>query len=110
MCKRGLRSEANVAGLTAKIDKNAITVIIDNKLSIENFLLVLAHEMVHVKQMAKGHYTSDYTKYGNLRQYWRGARINASYLNRPWEIEAYRREGILVNELLDHISKNKKRR
>lgn len=109
MCKQGLRTKSGPIGLAAKLSKNEIVVIIDNKLSIEKFLLTLAHEMVHVKQIAKGQYTSDYTRYGNIRQYWCGKKTKAKYLDRPWEIEAYRRESILVNELLDRMSKNKKR-
>lgn len=108
ICKKSLRTQSGVIGLVSKVDKNEIAMAIDNKLSFEKFLLVLAHEMVHVKQIAKGQYTSDYSTRGNFRQYWCGTRIKADYLDRPWEIEAYRREEELVSKLLDTVTQKKK--
>ena len=62
----------------------------------------------HAKQIAKGQYT--YTRNGrHFKQYWLGKRVKASYLDRPWEIEAFKRENLLVERLLEHVEKNMKK-
>lgn len=62
---------------------------------------VLAHEMVHLKQMAKGEMKDKYvkTKYITV---WRGETYNddISYWDQPWEIEAYGLENSLVAKFL----------
>lgn len=59
--------------------------------SMKNTLLTLAHEMVHLKQFAKGELNADQTK-------WLGFYVNTdavSYHDYPWEIEACSMEHIL---------------
>lgn len=62
---------------------------------------VLAHEMVHLKQMAKGEMKDKYvkTKYITV---WRGESYedDISYWDQPWEIEAYGLENSLVAKFL----------
>jgi hypothetical protein len=62
---------------------------------------VLAHEMVHLKQMAKGEMKDRYkkTKYVTV---WRGETYedDISYWDQPWEIEAYGLENSLVAKFL----------
>lgn len=51
----------------------------------------LAHEMVHVRQFAKGHTNESLSK-------WKGVAINADnidYYHHPWEMEAYSLETCL---------------
>ena len=61
----------------------------------------LAHEMVHVKQMAKGEMKDRYkkTKYVTV---WRGETYedDVHYWDQPWEIEAYGLENSLVAKFL----------
>ena len=59
--------------------------------SIKGMLQTLAHEMVHLKQFAKGELNDGHTK-------WRGKTIDAEaieYHDLPWEIEASSYEYIL---------------
>lgn len=75
-----------------------IRVIIDARLEIEKQMLVLAHEMIHVKQYAKKELKVFYDK----RVLWRGRIYHASSgsnRNMPWEKEAYHDDFSLV-ELL----------
>lgn len=103
-----LRKTKNVNGLIVKTDDKEITIGIDSRLPMPTLLLTLAHEMVHAKQIAKGHYISKYAKNGKLVEYWLGKKVKASYLNRPWEIEAFKRETLLVYTMIDDVNQNTK--
>lgn len=59
--------------------------------TIKNTLITLAHEMVHLKQFAKGELNEDHTKW--LKQTFNSDEIN--YYELPWEIEASSNEYIL---------------
>lgn len=59
--------------------------------SIRNTLITLAHEMVHLKQFAKGELKVDHSK-------WKNQPINTDeieYSDLPWEIEACSKEFVL---------------
>jgi len=62
---------------------------------------VLAHEMVHLKQMATGEMKDKYikTRYVTV---WRGDNYedDVSYWDQPWEMEAYGLENSLVAKFL----------
>ena len=71
------------------------------KKSLKNILLTLAHEMVHVKQFAKGELNSDHTK-------WKGENIdvnNINYFDLPWEVEASSYEYMLYTLYQEHRNK-----
>jgi len=61
--------------------------------------LTLAHEMVHVKQMAKGILKS--TKQG--AHLWAGKKYSkkTEYLNRPWEIEAFSKQELILRRAIE---------
>lgn len=68
------------------------------KRSLKNTLITLAHEMVHVKQFAKGELNDDQNK-------WKGEFVdsdNISYFELPWEIEATSLEHILYTMYLSY--------
>jgi hypothetical protein len=62
---------------------------------------VLAHEMVHVKQHAKGE-AKDKFKKDKYITVWFGEKYDddTSYWDQPWEIEAYGLENSLVAKFL----------
>lgn len=66
--------------------------------------ITLAHEMVHVKQLAKGTLKTE-----NGKRYWRGQlyRKNIKYLDSPWELDAFSKQEILFRRALE--SKFKRR-
>ena len=77
------------------------TITVDPTLGKRNMLLVLAHEMVHVKQYAKGE-MRDYVRMNKVR--FKGKVYNdkkMSYWDFPWEIEAHGREKGLYYRFLD---------
>lgn len=69
----------------------------------EEALLFLAHEMVHVKQYAKGE-LRDYI-YHDDKIGWKGVKYPAytsgpEYIDLPWEVEAFGREEELYKKLI----------
>jgi hypothetical protein len=62
---------------------------------------VLAHEMVHLKQMAKGEMKDKYVK-SRYVTVWRGDwyEDDVNYWDQPWELEAYGLENSLVAKFL----------
>jgi hypothetical protein len=74
----------------------------DPNLGKRNMLIVLAHEMVHVKQYAKGE-LKDFV-YGT-RVKFKGSIIDdnkVDYWDQPWEIEAHGREKGLYLKFLQY--------
>lgn len=69
-------------------------------------LITLAHEMVHVKQYAKGELK--YLYKGGLDK-WQGKIIarKTHYFDKPWEIEAFGRELGLYERYIEYKKKNK---
>ena len=85
------------------------TIQIDNRMGRRKVLLNLAHEMVHVKQIAKGHYAGKCLRNGKVVPTWKGKVVQAKYLDRPWEIEAFKRESILAEMLFEYAEKRHKK-
>ena len=68
------------------------TIQADSKLKLRRLLETIAHEMVHVKQFAKGEMV-DVVRANKIR--WHGVDFDdedKSYYDQPWEIEAHGRE------------------
>jgi hypothetical protein len=61
----------------------------------------LAHEMVHVKQFAKGQFQLE-----DGKSMWMGKRITrrVKYLDQPWEVEAFQRQEILFRRAIESIN------
>ena len=72
-----------------------------NKFTVgyKELALTLAHEMVHVKQMAKGQLKSA----PRGAQLWMGKKYPAKtpYLDQPWEIEAFSRQELLMRRAIE---------
>ena len=78
------------------------TITVDPSLGKRNMLLALAHEMVHVKQYAKGE-LRDYVRSNKSK--WKSEIIDpevVDYWDFPWEIEAHGREKGLYIRYLNH--------
>lgn len=103
-----LKGEGN-NGLCAKTGPREITIALYSRLSSVKMLYTLAHEMVHAKQICRGHYKNIPMKYGQgVHHYWLGKRVNVKYIDRPWEIEAFKFESILVERLTDYMNEKMK--
>ena len=84
-------------GATAPLDMIDAYVVLIRPKNLKDMGITLAHEMIHVKQLAKG----------TLKQvdgvnYWKGKRYrkNHKYLNLPWEIEAFSKQELLFRRTL----------
>jgi hypothetical protein len=82
-------------GLCQKVSRSEfeLTILAQEEIPLEGFLTLLAHEMVHVKQYAKGELIDNglATKFLN-----KSYRESYNYWESPWEIEAHGRERGLV--------------
>ena len=79
-------------GMTMPLDGINSYVIVVRPGALAQIRVTLAHEMVHVKQMAKG-----ILKPKNGINFWRGKRYskNTKYLNMPWEVEAFSKQELI---------------
>jgi hypothetical protein len=75
-----------------------ILMFLDSSLSMEQLVQTIAHEMIHVKQIARGRLTC-FIEHGELVNRWLGETLEAEYHLRPWEIEAFRKEKELAYSL-----------
>lgn len=69
----------------------------------KNIIQTIIHEMIHVKQYAKGELAERYR--GGHTQYWNGVDHNETeYEDQPWEIEAHSLEDALYEEYINYIN------
>jgi hypothetical protein len=100
--ERGMGSREGYRGSVFKLGPKVIGMVLDTALDQEKLIITMAHEMVHVKQYAKGQMT--HTKNGRGRL-WKGKKINAEYYDSPWELEAFGKERLLANKVFKIIEK-----
>ena len=97
----GLRKQHGFNGMVAQTGDRDITMIVDSRLGEGDLIQCVAHEMVHVKQIAKGQLTIGKRN----TQLWLGQRVNVVYHERPWEQEAFARERLLAARSLAYCEK-----
>jgi hypothetical protein len=97
---RGMSKRDGCRGSVFQVGPKALGMVIDTAMSIENLIITIAHEMVHVKQYARGQ-----IKHGkNLKsKFWMGQKNKSQYYDSPWEIEAYSKERVLANKVFKII-------
>ena len=92
--------EGDTEGMTIDLSKwtGAYLVIIKPKRNLVQLGLTLAHEMVHVKQLAKG--TLKQKRSGHT---WLGKMYSKKtpYLQMPWEIEAYSKQELILRRAFE---------
>ena len=88
-------------GITLDLSKacGAYLVVIKPNRKLKEIGLTLAHEMVHVKQLAKGTLQNK----PNGVNIWSGKRYGKKtpYLDMPWEIEAFSRQEIILRRAIE---------
>jgi len=94
-----LQEDCDDAGITTEIRGIGYFVIINSKMSVIQTALTLAHEMVHVYQMAKGILKTSRTG----KKVWAGKTFSAKtkYLDQPWEVQAYSRQELILRRALE---------
>lgn len=84
---------------------SVIGMVLDNRLPVRQLVQTIAHEMVHVKQIARGRLQNRVIR-NELVNVWRGQVFRAKdlvYHRRPWELEAFRQERELAYRLWEVI-------
>ena len=102
--KKDLESETGAAGMVYPYAKGLITMDLDSKIKIDKLVQTIAHEMVHVKQIAKGQ-----LYYDKKKVFWKGKRYfpkRMSYYDHPWEIDAWRNEKFLASRVWRILEKS----
>ena len=100
--ERGMGSRDGFRGSVFKLGPKVIGMVLDTALEMEKLIITIAHEMVHVKQYAKGQMTHPN---GGRSRLWHGKKIRAEYYDCPWEIEAFSKERVLANKVFKIIDK-----
>ena len=87
-------------GITMDLGQNiGIVVVVKPRRNLKEVGLTLAHEMVHVKQLAKGVLKT--RKTGSF--IWAGKRYGkkTEYLSMPWEIEAFSKQELILRRAFE---------
>lgn len=88
-------SHASMTWLDKNVRPKVYDIEINPNMGKRRILIALAHEMVHIKQYAKGE-MKDYVSRKKFRRViqWQTKDVSCDtfYWERPWEIEAYGRE------------------
>jgi hypothetical protein len=105
-----LRQRDGNNGICSKTGDKEISIAVDSALALPQMLMTLAHEMAHAKQYVRGQYRGELSRNGKMKRIWLGKSYSVAYLKRPWEKEAFRREGELACALLDNVTQKAKKR
>lgn len=101
--KNNFENETGAAGMVYPYAKGLITMDLDSRLNTNKLIQTIAHEMVHVKQIAKGQLS-----YDGKKVFWKGKRYypkRMSYYDHPWEIDAWRNEKVLASRVWHTLEK-----
>lgn len=71
-------------------DEDEVIVTIAKRLSLREMIVTLFHELVHVQQYASGR-----LEHGGK---WLGKVYDCAYIELPWEIEAHKLEGVMMEK------------
>lgn len=99
--------EDNVQGTVIWEDDNIrpreFLMELEKKLSDEELMLTVAHEMIHVKQDVRGEKRERYDRAtGKQATYWMGEdHTKTPYSKQPWEKEAYKLQKPLKKQFLE---------
>jgi hypothetical protein len=90
---------ADHMGCTINFDAFDAYLIVIKPASLKSIGLTLAHEMVHVKQMAKG----TLKPRGGGVNIWAGKKYGkkTKYLDMPWELDAFARQEIILRRAIE---------
>jgi hypothetical protein len=98
--KRGLKDKEGLYGDCIWEDKNhrprVFTIRMDSAVDHDLLMDTLAHEMVHVKQYARGELVDLVRGAGFSR--WKGEMISWKSAKEPWEKEPWKRSKVLYEE------------
>lgn len=98
--KTGMRRNDGMRGiLSLSVDyPDTLIMHVDSRLDFDTLTATLAHEMIHVKQYARGQIKVQ-TRGSRVYHTWLGKRFRGNYYDSPWEQDAFRNERLLANQL-----------
>lgn len=93
-------------GEVSEIAKGYYVIVLQKKLTLTQTLQTLCHEMVHVKQYAKGLLTNC-PETGDF--IWCGMHFSrkTDYYEQPWEVQAFSREVLLFRRATEFFTKSR---
>ncbi|RLC97001.1 MAG: hypothetical protein DRI46_13350 [Chloroflexi bacterium] len=104
---KGLDLDPSQNGVTIGLGNppKEIFVLVDKNLSTGEKLLTLAHEMVHVKQLASGRLVFASLEGGKVSGEWEGEQFAEMKYSRrnPWEVEAHTKDKQLRDFILKEL-------
>ncbi len=100
--KRGLSDSNGCRGSVTRVGPKHLIMFLDSKLDVERLILTMAHEMVHVKQFARGQLKEIEGR--TQVRYWMGKKVRKGYFEQPWELEAFSKERVLANKIFKIIN------
>jgi len=85
-------------GQTVPLDPINSYVVVIQPSNLKDIGITLAHEMVHVRQLAKGILQVD-----NGKKFWKGKRYTkrTKYLDLPWEQDAFAKQEIVFRRAIE---------
>jgi hypothetical protein len=89
----------NFNGLCTQMDKRNFNIQIEDTLDMDELVVTVMHEMIHVKQYVKNEMSD--MESGNVR--WKSKIYNPDdidYWEHPWEIEAHRCDEVLASAFM----------
>ena len=101
--RKNFENETGAAGMVYPYAEGLITMDLDSRMGMDKLIHTIAHEMVHVKQIAKGQLS-----YDGKKIFWKGKRYypkRMSYYDHPWEIDAWRNEKVLASRVWHILEK-----
>ena len=84
----------------------AKTAVIDYCVSKKTVLEMLCHELVHAEQFHQGRLENRRVA-GKWVSYWNGQKVRAAYRERPYEKEAYDRQVLLADMVINTVGLEK---
>jgi hypothetical protein len=100
---RGLYRAQQARGGVVQEDTKSITMLLEASMDTEQLIQTIAHEMIHVKQIARGRLTC-FIRDGEIENCWLGKKLEMPYHLRPWEVEAFKQEKVLAYRLFSILT------
>lgn len=101
LTEKNMVKNQSMHGGVIQVNDKIIGMVLDSRLSMCQLVQTIAHEMVHVKQFARGRLRSQILN-KKMVNVWQGkvyADKDLAYHCRPWELEAFRQERELAYRL-----------
>jgi len=98
--REGIHGDCNYIDCENRLPRD-FEIRVDTKLSNRDFVATIVHEMIHVKQYARGELRDLVTMLDVCN--WKGRRIDSQkvdYFDLPWEVEAHKYQYVYADEVM----------